>query len=479
MKRTVITVNDEQDIIANLIVSNRFCNTICPILDVTFFKVGYAANLAGWIKEYVKEYQKAPKQDIVKIVERKTSDINDEALVENINSFLNEVNINYDVHDLLKKKNVDFAIDNAVKYFQKRQIEKLAEQLQFFVEQDDIEKAQNFVLNFTKVSKSKVEKTKSFFDESDVDDFFNEDEEETVFEFAGDYGKIVGEIKRGNLYSFAAPMKRGKTFALIHSAITAMKNGRKVLFVSLEMNKHEVYERFLGGMFRYTKNIKPVKCKAFNQSKTGVWTLGDKDYKVKEYDKDAVKASLKKFKKQYKGDLIIQAVPAYSWGTDDLKNYINQIIAENDFVPDVVIVDYADIMQSKQKTEYRHQLDYIWKTLRSIAQEFNCAVFTATQTNRKGFTKVTDDTIAEDIRKLAHVSCMIAIEQNEEMKKNNLIAMRVLKRRDGESGGEVWCTQCLPLCKFITKSLKINRISIVYNQYKDKGNNRKRRQNFN
>ncbi len=54
------------------------------------------------------------------------------------------------------------------------------------------------------------------------------------------------------------------------------------------------------------------------------------------------------------------------------------------FVPDVLIVDYADIMRSSNKyNERRFELELIYQELRNIAIQFNIPVITATQLNRE------------------------------------------------------------------------------------------------
>ena len=55
------------------------------------------------------------------------------------------------------------------------------------------------------------------------------------------------------------------------------------------------------------------------------------------------------------------------------------------FIPDLVIFDYADIMEDEIK-EFRHKQNAIWQGMRRISQEKNePLVITATQTDAESF----------------------------------------------------------------------------------------------
>jgi spore coat polysaccharide biosynthesis protein SpsF (cytidylyltransferase family) len=55
----------------------------------------------------------------------------------------------------------------------------------------------------------------------------------------------------------------------------------------------------------------------------------------------------------------------------------------DDFVPNVIVVDYADILAPENlKLEGREKHDETWKMLKNLASSRNCLVITATQSNR-------------------------------------------------------------------------------------------------
>ena len=131
------------------------------------------------------------------------------------------------------------------------------------------------------------------------------------------------------------------------------------------------------------------------------------------------------------GSFRIYAEPAYSLTVEGLENKLDDLAYEG-FYPDVIIIDYADIMAPSDKNEYRQQIDGIWKRLRALAQKRKAVVVTASQTNRGALSsEVNAESISEDIRKLAHVTSMVSISKPKSYKQNTLAIFSQVALRDG------------------------------------------------
>jgi replicative DNA helicase len=129
-------------------------------------------------------------------------------------------------------------------------------------------------------------------------------------------------------------------------------------------------------------------------------------------------------------------------------------LAYEGFFPDIIIIDYADVMAPSEKTDYRNQIDGIWKRLRALAQKRKAVVFTASQTNRGAISReVETEDVAEDIRKIAHVTSMISISKTKYCKKNSLAIYSQLAVREGKpETRKVIATQCLYLGRPVIES---------------------------
>jgi len=144
-------------------------------------------------------------------------------------------------------------------------------------------------------------------------------------------------------------------------------------------------------------------------------------------------AFLKKFLEKSKiayGDIHVCCYPQNTLDAQTMRAHLSQLENERGIVPDVIIVDYADIMAAGVKAEYRHQIDYIWKMLRALAQERNALVITASHSNKSTFNKdMSQEDVSEDARKLNHVSCMIGLNQRNEDKALGIMRVIALAQR--------------------------------------------------
>jgi len=116
------------------------------------------------------------------------------------------------------------------------------------------------------------------------------------------------------------------------------------------------------------------------------------------------------------------------------------------FVPDVIIIDYADLLTASAK-DFRHKQDEIWKGLRSISEERHCLVATATQADADSYERDTlgMSNFSEDKRKFAHVTAMYGLNQDADGREKEIGIMRIneLVIREGEGGGQVHVLQNL------------------------------------
>lgn len=121
---------------------------------------------------------------------------------------------------------------------------------------------------------------------------------------------------------------------------------------------------------------------------------------------------------------------------------------------DLVIVDYADIMASEYRSDsLQENLRTIYIDLRAIAHEANCAVLTATQTNRDGAkaatAKATD--VGDDWNKARTVDIMIGINATDAEKQVGEARLSWLLSRNTEDGFSLRIKQDREKMQFLTK----------------------------
>lgn len=205
---------------------------------------------------------------------------------------------------------------------------------------------------------------------------------------------IGGGLPRGALGMLIAPPGKGKTTFLcnlgFNNLVTTSK--RCVVHFSMEMSAADVarkYDDRVVGSVSYVRSTKPDKLEELLTSR------------------------IKKF---CHGTLFVKRYYTRSVGVSAFKSYLN-ILRAHGYSPDLVIVDYADIVKPERRIgDARHEQAGIYEDLRTLAGEFNCAVWTVSQVNRSGAQKDTHQLsdVAEAFEKNAIVDVGLTFSQGRE-----------------------------------------------------------------
>lgn len=456
MKREKLNTLSERDLLIGLITSEKFCREICPILNPRLLEIEYARTVSAWIKDFYDNFKKAPGKDIIKLYRARCEEIRDEDLQDNVLTFIEKVCKDY---ENIKTFNDEFALQQAVNYLKARSLKNLNEDIDAYLVSGDISRAENAITKYKSVEKSSGKAVSLIYNaESIVNSFTQEDE--LLFQFPGAYGAVVGDVHREDFISYLAPMKRGKSFALMDAGVVAIQNRLKVLHVSLEMSEEQMLKRYwtslTGQLNKDRDDINYSYFEKIDTTSKKCWKIKNKIISRKAVSVAEVQKKQKSLKRLFRGgDIRIYAVPAYNLTVEQLDLELDRLEQQENYVPDVIIVDYADIMTPSDKgNDYRNQLDGIWKRLRGLAQKRKCVVFTASQSGRASIDKDADSKdIAEDIRKLAHITSMVSLNQTRQEKKAGIVRLKQLALREGEAEfREAVCTQCLSIGRIVTDS---------------------------
>lgn len=166
-------------------------------------------------------------------------------------------------------------------------------------------------------------------------------------------GLVQGGHGKGELGVVIASTGAGKSMMLVHLGAQAMLEGKNVVYYTLELSDVVIGRRFDSCL-----------------TKIPLLSLNSLKDEVLEKVRDVP------------GKLIIKEYPTKSVSPDSLRNHLRKL-QQKDFKPDMIIVDYGDLLKpvSAQK-EKRTELETIYEELRGIAGEFQCPLWTASQTNR-------------------------------------------------------------------------------------------------
>ncbi len=469
MTRTKIDLNQERAIITNLIVSKEFAQQILPLLQPKFFKTKYAKTVSLWIKEYWDIYQNIPGKEIQNIYEQKRGSFLDDEEAESVSTFLQNLADDYD--EQANIHNVGYAKDSAEKYLKLRSLELAEEQLKTAISEGDANKGEAVIANFKRVGRPQGQSTDILNDPEKVARAFFE-EQEFLFSFSGICKDVIGNPQRGDLIAFLGRMKGKKSYALLWTAECAMSYGCNVSYISLEMRESQIVRRAWQSL-----TASPRKEGYFDIPYFA--PIGDEIEGVKqmyriekkqEFKKEVELKNIRQYQESLRmaftgGRCKFETFPSNTATVEDIVNYLdNQYYYEN-FQPDVLVVDYADILKPSKGSgfEKRHQIDDIWLKLRSIAQSRNILVVTASQTNRAGLSgDIELENLAEDIRKAAHVSILVALNQSKKERELSVMRLNAIAQRDdAEYFDQALITQCLGIGRFYLDSKFVKDVERV------------------
>ncbi len=448
MKIKKIDLNPEKKILTNLIVSDNFCRQVMPIFIPNHMKSSFCRVVGDWIKEYYNNFKCAPGKTIQDIYRDKRGAVRDEEDSDLIADFLLKLSVDYENSI---PSNVEYSARQAELYLKTRSIEVLIEDLQDAVQKNDPLTGEQKITKYNRIERATGEGVSLKNDTQEIIDAFNE-EEELLFRFPGAVGEVIGDLSRGSFFSFMAPMKRGKTWWLWYTGEIAMKKGLKVAFFTGEMTKRQLIRRAWRSVVGQPKTTRTIKIPYFEES---LKSKGKFDIKVREEDREGINVNkIKKHQIKLKklirsGDIRIIQIPGYETTVKNIEAHLDNLEYYDNYISDVVIIDYADLLMADKRAgnEYRHQIDNIWKGLRRISQSRNILLVTASQTSKETFDRdIRRGDAAEDIRKIAHVTSAVGINQkHSEIDKGIVRISQLVVREDRPVTDQAVVLQCLDI----------------------------------
>lgn len=218
---------------------------------------------------------------------------------------------------------------------------------------------------------------------------------------------IGGGLAGGELGVVIAPSGVGKSWALATIGANALKAGKKVVHYTLELNENYVGLRY---DTIYT-GIEPGKIPENPQL-------------------------IRDLVEQIKGEIIIKYYPARTITSHTIQAHVQQLLSTA-FKPDLIIVDYADLMSATAKTDARYQeLGAVYEELRGLAGELQIPIWTASQTQRSALQDevIQADKIAESYSKIMTADLVLSISRKLEDKVHKTGRAHIIKNRFGADG---------------------------------------------
>jgi archaellum biogenesis ATPase FlaH len=217
---------------------------------------------------------------------------------------------------------------------------------------------------------------------------------------------LCGGLGQGDLGMIAGGPGGGKSWALVAIGAQAVKTGHTVIHYTLELS-----EKYVGKRYDACLTEIPV---------------GD----IHLY-KEKVKEKIENLR----GGLYIREYPAGQATVNTIHSHLEKCIQQG-IKPDLVIIDYADLLTSKASKEKRDKLDDIYTNLRGLATEMKLPIWTASQVNRSGAREdiIQGDRMAESYTKMMVTDFAMSLSRSAEDKENGVGRWHIMKNRYGADG---------------------------------------------
>ena len=386
----------QSKIIASLLSDKKFIQTISDILNPSMFDSDSNKWLVKMIKDYFYEYKKQPTLEVIKY---KIEELDNDVLKSGVVEKLRDTWKNVESTDLefVQKQTLDFCKNQTLKTAILESVDLL--------ENKDYDGIKSIIDEAMKAGTTKD------LGHDYIPSFDARLEEATRKTVNTPWDVITdimdGGLGAGELGVIVAPAGIGKSWTLQALGAGVLKENKTIVHYTLELNENYVglrYDSIFSGVT--TANIK--------------------------YHKEEVKKKIDRLK----GKLLIKYFPTKSATVQTIGAHLKQIEL-NGNKPDMVLVDYADIlMPTGNFREKRHALGNIYEDLRGLAGELEIPIWTASQANRSALEEdvIGADKVAEDYSKVMTADFVMSMSRKVEDKIANTGRFHVIKNRFGIDG---------------------------------------------
>jgi replicative DNA helicase len=448
IKKIKVELNEENKILSHIIANSEFLGQIRKVIDPKYFKSSMARMISEWVLEFYDSFERAPYKNIKDLYMRKRKEIQDEEETELIAEYLSNLSRDWEQAAI---SNLPYTVKQAIHYFKIRSLELIKDNIDYALTQDNPALGERYVSEFSKVEKQEGHGIDLLKDSSAIASAFDT-HDEILFKLPGALGEVIGDFVRGDFVAIMGPSKRGKTWWMWYIGYRAALLGLKIVFFSLEMTEKRIIRRQWQTLQGLPLQAGKINIPYFQVNDDGKYLVKNKVVQkdALPVDEKEIEQQLKKYRMNLKSGQIKTVVyPSYEATVEDIETALVNFEYYENFVPDVIVVDYADILKPTASSDYRHQIDAIWKSLRGMAQKWDACVVTGSQTDRKSQQgEVKSTNIAEDIRKIAHVTKLITKQQRDYELENGYCRIESLAQREGKKyAGSAYVLECLEIAR--------------------------------
>jgi len=382
-------------IISALLSDKIFFKTVYDIIKPEYFDSDSNEWILRTLSSHFDRYEKLPTLDVFKVeLDKVDRDILKVSVVDNLKQIWNS----------LDSEDLDYVKSETIEFCKNQEVKNAILESVGLLQEGKIEQI-----------KTKIDSAMKAGQDTNVGHDYKEDivdrYESTVRDVVPTGWDVIDELVdggfgKGELIIFAAPPGIGKSWALVNVGMSAVRAGKTVVHYTLELNEGYVGQRYDAVL-------------------TGI-PVPNLKYNIDEVTRQV---------KNLKGELIVKYWPTKTASINSIRASLDKLKLQGK-TPDIIIIDYADLIKGNSRRERHEELEEIMESLRGLGGEYECPIFTASQINRSGADDdiITGTKIAGSFSKLMTADFVVSLSRKIEDKLAGTGRWHVIKNRFGPDG---------------------------------------------
>ncbi len=398
----------EHIILQNLLYNDEYSRRVIPFIEPEYFHDHTEKLVFKVLKSFILNYNNLPTKEALMIDIDKNSSMNEQQFkdcTELVNSLENKEDINSEwlteeTEGFCKNKAVYNAIMESIHIIDGKSTTKADTAI------PDILSEALSVSFDTHIGHDYIEDAEKRYE------FYHKVEQKVPFDLEFFNTITAGGTPQKTLNIVMAGTGVGKSLFMCHHAANCLTQNLNVLYITCEMAEERIAERIDANLMDVTMDT------------------------LKELPKQMYDKKLESATGGMSGSLIIKEYPTATANANHFRILLDELAIKKKFVPNIIFIDYLNICASSRikpgsNTNTYQYVKSIAEELRGMAVEYNVPVFSATQTNRQGYssTDVGLEDTSESFGLPATADFMFALISTEELDENNQVLVKQLKNR--------------------------------------------------
>ena len=398
----------EKLVLSNLVNNDEYSRKVSPFLKEEYFSEPAEKLVFNRVLDFILKYNNLPTKEAIQIVLGSDEKIN-QKLFDDSNELVNEI------FDMKSEQDQSWLANETEKFCQNKAIyNAIMESIRVYDGKSDKSTSSlPTILSDALAVSFDTHIGHDYIEDADERyNFYHKVEEKIPFDLEFFNSITKGGTPQKTLNVVIAGTGVGKSLFLCHHAANCLVQNKNVLYITCEMAEERIAERIDANLMDITLD------------------------EVKDLPKMVYDKKLERATSGISGKLIIKEYPTASANVNHFRGLLDELYVKKKFKPDIIFIDYLNICASSRYKQGGNVNSYMYiksiaEELRGLAVERSVPIFSATQTNRTGFsnTDVGLEDTSESFGLPATADFMFALISTEELDENGQIMVKQLKNR--------------------------------------------------